>query len=166
MSAYQNGECTVDILLPSQRQCYEFLLTTSFPRFQLKATRNIGPRETSERRNQAIFFAVITLALILLSLLLHSYPRGLRWLIIMPALGAFLCFFQWRARFCVIYGMRGLTRWKGFGLYGLLRPDDNIVVQEACVRTTHRYRSLMFIGLSLFLAVLVAGVIYALPVNT
>jgi hypothetical protein len=166
LAAYELRKCTAKTLQPVQAQCYDLLQAASFLRFKSRIAMNIGIEEIVERRIWASIFAAMSIALIIISFTVKpsGFPRGARWVIIVPSSMMLLNFLQIRYKFCVLYGSLALSRTQGWGFYGM-RREQNVYVQELCVRSNYRRRVLVYCVLSLIFGVVVAGITYGIPAN-
>ncbi|EIN09813.1 regulator of G protein signaling [Punctularia strigosozonata HHB-11173 SS5] len=167
LDAYCANTLTPATFGTAQRNCYELMLFNSFPRFLAseRVVGNIGRDELLGRKLELALMTFGTVALIVCAFTVPGFPRRYRWVLLLTSGWMCLACFQIAANFCIVYGLLRRARWFGVGLYGFRKPRDNSYIEEPCVRTTHLYRTLVFLGISLCFGTAFAGIIYAIPAN-
>ncbi|KAJ3007150.1 hypothetical protein HKX48_009285 [Thoreauomyces humboldtii] len=158
-----------EVFLNVQKHCYDLISANSLPRFLRHTMTNIGKEEIASRRRQVVIMALLTLMIILLSLLYHPFKRGLRFLVIIPSFVMFACLYQQHIQFCMVYGFLGKVRRVGVALFGLLKEGTlggtTEIVEESCVRQSHRALAFQVMGIALVCSVILGVVLWAIPVN-
>ena len=80
----------------------------------IPGTCNIGPKEIKMRKNGAILSGVITIAIIILLLVLHT-GKPWRMVLFLPAAWFGVSFLQWYFKFCVSFGLQGVFNFGDLG---------------------------------------------------
>jgi hypothetical protein len=80
----------------------------------IPGTCNIGPAEIKNRRNFAIYSAVLGIVLITTLMLLHA-NKIWRLTLFIPAASFGVGFLQWYNKFCVAFGLKGVFNFGDIG---------------------------------------------------
>ncbi|KAJ3174399.1 hypothetical protein HDU88_000367 [Geranomyces variabilis] len=162
------NELDPSLFLNVQRCCFELMAANSLPRFQRHVMINIGEREVQSRRRMLVFFAIATLAVILVSWLYSRFERRYRWFVVLPAFGLFVQAFQLHLQFCVVWGLLGKIRNVGAALAGALSGKPKSAtedVEEGCILHTHRELALMIVIFAAFGSAVIGVAVYLVPIN-
>lgn len=121
----------------------------------IPGTCNIGPSEIKARRNSAIVFSTIAIALIILLPCIHA---GKLWRVTLfiPAASAGISFQQLYFRFCVNFGLRGVFN---FGEIG-----KTFSVEQKEYFKIDRMKARRMIITGIIFGIIVSVIFYLLPV--
>jgi hypothetical protein len=116
---------------------------------------NIGPDEIS-RRKQAGLMSFVIAALLLLFFILFHIPSVYRVIIFFPATLSAVGYLQAYFHFCAAFGLKGV--------YNILKPagqTETILQKE--FRKKDQQKAIKIIVLSIFIGVILTGIIYYFP---
>jgi len=117
---------------------------------------NIGSAEIARRRRAGWVGVVISIVFLLLFILLHI-PPIFRLIVFLPASLAATGFLQAYFHFCAGFGFKGV--------YNLMKPvGETEEVEKAEFRAKDRQKAQQIMLYSVLISLVVAGVIYYLPI--
>lgn len=112
---------------------------------------NIGQEEIRLRKSNAIFMGVLCIVLVV-AFLYFEVDKAWRLLLFFPVTGLAVGIQQWRMRFCVYFGMKGLFN---FG-----STDSRDSVMEAELRKQDRAKAMRMIAVSIISGLVLAIAFY------
>ena len=114
---------------------------------------NLGKKEISRRKYQAIAGLLITIAFVII---VQMYQIETIWklLIFAPVFYTTICLLQAREQFCVVFGINGV--------YNFSDERDLIPVNEVEYRVKDRKKAIKILFLSVFIAVVISVIYFYL----
>jgi hypothetical protein len=120
----------------------------------IPGTCNIGPKEIKNRRNGAIFNAILGIAIIILFLVLHVNPLW-RLVLFIPTTSFAVGFQQWYNHFCVGFGLKGVFNFGDIG--------KTFTVEQKEDYNKDRAKAWRMIIIGIIFGLVLATVFYFLP---
>lgn len=120
----------------------------------IPGTCNIGKAEVAKRRNSAISSTIIALLIAGIELVKH-YEKPWRLVVFLPLVSAAIGFQQWRSKFCVNFGLRGIFNFKDLGELASVEMEE--------MRKMDRNRAIKMIVTGIIIAAVLTLLFYLVP---
>lgn len=122
----------------------------------IPGTCNIGKEEIRMRRNYSLVMISITIGLAVLLWFLNV-DRLWRLTLFLPATAAAIGVVQWRSKFCVYFGLKGIFNFDQLG--------ENMPVEAVEMINADKAKARRLILTAVLIGIIVATAFYFMPVN-